>query len=583
MALRKKLTEGWQLTDGILNTFPIGEAEDVLSAAVKARFATDPLIGLNLMKDEWVYNRAWTYSTVFETPTEEDERTYLVFEHLAGKGEVFVNGRRAASFEGGEARVDITAMTASEHNELSVRFQAPGLMLPAGNPMPKLGILGDVWLETGNYITLERVSSRTDGKTMTVEHDITAHTAGKYTFTYTVSLDGALVAREAHTERLPAARVTRTHAVSLAGEGNAAPATGRAYDVRVVVERGGIGCAQAAFEAPVSGKGAPRRVVLFNQQPSESDVKAASSIGADAVCAPSCENGLVDADCLFGVKRVALSGAHFARTACVAPQTLKYEANGEPFWPPRTPLWRLRGGARPNTDEIAALYGAEIAQDGALAARAIRHEQADTLLRYALRARQSGETAVVPWSDRWDSLCGEGVTERGGKARMALYALKAAWTNDVAWPELPEHAAVEPGASLTIPIWAASEKPGEKTVSVSAAVYRADGSCLARTKKTALLDAPRCVDTVEIDVPDDGALIVRCEITGEGGERLSRVDVPVAEKKGASPLCALMATPARLIRTPAGVTNTSTTAALAVGCCLLPGESAPDGEWLNEA
>lgn len=247
MAFKKKLTAGWHLTDGILNTFPIGDQADVLSAVVKARLAPDPLRGMDLMKAEWIYNRSWVYSSYFPTPTEEDERVSLFFESLSGRGEVFVNGCSAGSFEGGEAYVDITALVEGEDNELTVRFQAPGLSMPADNPMPLVGITGPVWLITGNYVTLERVTSRTVGQSVVVDYDITAHTGGKYTFSYIVSLDGQPVNRKTYGERLPAARVTRSHTISLSGGADAPdPATAKApcYDVRVSVERGGIGCAQ---------------------------------------------------------------------------------------------------------------------------------------------------------------------------------------------------------------------------------------------------------------------------------------------------------------------------------------------------
>ena len=578
MALKKKLDDGWYLSDGILNPFPVGEATDVMSAAVKAGYAPDPLKGLNLMKGEWIYNRAWTYSTVFETPPEEDERVFLFFERLTGQGEVFVNGRRAGSFGSGEARVDVTALIACEHNELRLRFQAPGLLLPAENPMPLLGLAGPAWIITGNFVTLERVVSRTDGRMMTVEHDITAHTAGKYTFTYTVSQDGLLINRESYTEQLPAARVIRTHTVSLAGEdAGSAPCC----DVRVVVERSGIGCAQVSFRAPLPGRGAGRRAVLLYKPPTQETMKAVAALGADAVCVSGGEKSIVDADCLFDMKRLPAVSAHFADAACVAPRTLADEARDEPFWPPRTPLWRLRGGVRPDVEALSALYGPDAAQNGDTAALLTRYEQAAALLRYALCARQCGETAVVPWCAPWESLCGEGVTERGGRPRMAYWTLKAAWMPDIAWPELPDRAA-ERGAAIRIPIWAASDRAGGEEVSVDVSVYRMDGSRVAHSTKTARLDVPRCVDTIELDAPDGGALIVRCAVLSENVELLSQLDMPLPIRDGGAPMQALLASSVKLHRTPGGVFNGGGMAALAVGRCLLPGESVSDGEWLNE-
>ncbi len=87
---------------------------------------------------------------------------------------------------------------------------------------------------------------------------------------------------------------------------------------------------------------------------------------------------------------------------------------------------------------------------------------------------------------------------------------------------------------------------------------------------------------MELTAPERGALIVRCEVTGESGERLNRLDVPLAVKGDEAPMQALLALPVRLSRAQGSVTNDGDMAALAVGCSLLPGESAPEGEWVNE-
>ena len=91
MALKRTLTAGWHLSDGILNTFPLGESRDVLTAAAEASFAPNPLRGMNLMAAEWVYNRRWRYESHFDAPTEDDQQVWLLFERLCGAGEVVVN------------------------------------------------------------------------------------------------------------------------------------------------------------------------------------------------------------------------------------------------------------------------------------------------------------------------------------------------------------------------------------------------------------------------------------------------------------------------------------------------------------
>jgi len=585
MAFKKKLTAGWHLSDGILNTFPIGNLTDVMSAVVKAGYAPDPLSGLNLMKGEWIYGRRWEYISHFDTPTEGDERVSLFFERMAGWGEVFVNGQRAGAFESGEAYLDITGLIAGAQNELSVRFQAPGLSLPADNPMPVLGIAGPVWLATGNYITLEHTVSRTVGATAVIEHDITAHTAGKFSFIYTVSQNGALVNRSEFIEKLPAARVTRSHTISLSARPGEAELSGAACDVCVSVERGGIGCAQVRFEAALPGRDGRRAVLVRGGSLSEEAAQSLRELNADGVCFEKESFRRVDGDCVFGLKKLTRADGLFSRNACVAADTLRGEADGESFWPPRTPLWRLRGGAQPDLEELKTLYGDAACADGLLAARLSRYEQAEAVFRQAVRCRQSGKKALFAWNAGWESLCSDALVERGGRRRPAWLALKKAWAHDVAWADLPEHFAAEPGAALEIPVWAMSDRPGGIEASVSVSVYRVDGCRIGQLKETAQVGRPARVGALSVSVPAEPVLIVRSEMTSRDGAVLSKVDALLPVKGEGAPLAGALIGPASLTRTLGRVTNDGDLAALAAGDALLPGERIADdgGEWLNEA
>ena len=582
MALKRKLTAGWYLSDGILNTFPIGDARDALSAAVEAGFAPDPLRGMNLMKAEWVYNRRWTYSSHFDAPLEDDERVWLLFERLCGAGEVWVNGGRAAAFEGGETLAEVTQLIGAGENELTVRFEAPHLRLPSEDPMPLLGMVGNVWLLTGNFLSLERLRSRAKGTALTVDLDLADCRAGRYLFAYTASLDGALWRRWRFEETLEEGSASLTHTLDRLDQGEAGSAEpGRALEIRLDVTHSGVGCAQARFEALAPGGGTPRRTMLVRGGALTPAVaETLLSLGADSVCLEGETARRVDADCVHGLKKIPW-GQAFSCPACAG--DLQSGAEGEAFWPPRAPLWRLRGGQAPDVAALSALYGERVREDGALAARLTRYEQAEAVLRYALACRQSGERAVLPWNAPWESLCSDALTERGGRRRMACDALRRAWRRDAAWADWPVHFAAEPGEELEIALWAATDRPGGVEAVLSACAFGLDGRCLARRRENLRVSAAARVGTMAVTAPKEGVLIVRCALQDGAGETLCRLDRVLAVRGQGAPQEAIFAAAASLKRSRAGVVNEGGVAALAPGECLLPGERAQDaGEWVNE-
>ena len=158
MAFKRRLDVSWTLSDGILDAFPIGGQTDALSAVVEAGHAPDPLIGMNLTACEWVYNRRWTYRCAFETPAEGDERVYLIFDNLCGRGTALVNGQIAGRFKGGEFMLPVSGLIREEGmNALELRFEPMYRALPGDNPMPALGVAGGVWLKTVSGLTLEKI------------------------------------------------------------------------------------------------------------------------------------------------------------------------------------------------------------------------------------------------------------------------------------------------------------------------------------------------------------------------------------------------------------------------------------------
>ena len=628
MALKRALTAGWLLSDGILNTFPIGDPCDALTAVTEAHFAPDPFEGMNLMGAEWVYNRRWRYESHFDAPKEDDERVWLLFERLSGAGKVLVNGRPAGRFTGGEALIEVTEQLVPGENELSVCFEAPGLRLPAENPMPLLGLTGPVSLLTGNGLSLESLTSRPGDGKLAIDLALNVFAAGRYTFAYVASQDGALRRRWRFEEDLADGHVELTHTLSgldepdspqadrhtfayaasqdsalwqrwqleanqkggrkelthtlnrlEKSENEVAVAPNAPLDVCLDITRSGVGCAQARFESRRPGSDEPRRTLLVRGGLTEDLAEALRAVGADSVWPEDDPAVRVKADSLFGLARVS-EGEPFSCPACV--RDLRAEAGDEAFWPPRSPIWRLRGGQAPDIAALSALYGKEAQTDGALAARLSRYEQAEAVLHYALDCRARGERAIVPWNAAWESLSSDAVTERGGRRRMACDALRRAWSQDAVWADWPAHETVEPGAALEIALWAATDKKDGLTVRLEASAWSMDGRCLARKEETVNVRQARRVGALSLTAPEDGVVIVRCALRGGVGRILCRLDRVLPVKGEGAPLKALIASPAALTLRGKAVVNAGQVAALAVGECLLPGEQTDTAEeWVN--
>jgi len=86
MAFYRKLTEGWQLDDGILTQSVLAEPCGVYEALREAGRLSDASVGMNALSCEWIAAREWTYSLMLEMPEEDDERILLELPRVSGRG-----------------------------------------------------------------------------------------------------------------------------------------------------------------------------------------------------------------------------------------------------------------------------------------------------------------------------------------------------------------------------------------------------------------------------------------------------------------------------------------------------------------
>ena len=140
---------------------------------------------------------------------------------------------------------------------------------------------------------------------------------------YTVSREGALIARTQVQERLPAARRQIAHEFDMGS------ADGESVEVLLTIERGGVGCdAMRAWVLPYSGE-TPLRLVEGPCHPA-----TLARLGAQAAV------GRFSAREKSKLARAGVAAllpeereAGFARVAMAAPEECLRHAEGHPFWP----------------------------------------------------------------------------------------------------------------------------------------------------------------------------------------------------------------------------------------------------------
>ena len=564
-----KRLEGWTLTCGVWPPFPMPALKDIESALREQGILRREPVGLDPVYERWVEAQEWTYALDFDCP-DEDERASLRFEMLSYKGWIRLNGGHALTeFDSGELTVDITKDVLPEKNRLEVTFYPEG-----AHPR---GILGPVWLRTTNYVELKRVRAAASEGVIKVASDLVAHTAGRFLFKYQVSLDGEMVLTSEVFERLRAAEAHVEHALKLPSpvkwDGE------QYYTVRLSVERSGVACdsvlLNAAMDAP-----APRRVVgVPTEKLRDRDlIRALRNMGAEAVCETVRGNVQLPFDLLpDGLLLTDVSGwlneyECDDLLALPEPRALERLAGGEKYWPPGTPVWRATGSPCPSQRDAEVFYGANALGDAARYARLSRFAQAEAVRALALNARRAGGAFAVWAAEDRPTLASISLIEHSGKARPAYGALKKAWGACAAF-EFPEPFE----ASLPLKVWLYPNGVMRRPVTVTASLYRLDGSLIASTSFTAMSGEPTFVGELRATLPEEGVIVARTELTD--GDKTIRTDQTVClTKPGAPKRGALLNPPRAEMRFVNGeLSCVSTTAALGVFAggfygALLPGE-----------
>ncbi|RYG62536.1 beta-mannosidase, partial [bacterium] len=154
----------------------------VFTSYVEAGLEKDPNFGDNIYKvDKAKYEKEFWYRTAFKIPKTNSEKTWLNFEGINRKGEVYFNGQSLGKLDGfmQRGKFEISKLVRpNAENVLAVLVDYPKLPIPnLASPtyisssgwdwMPHVpgllsGITDDVYLTTSNQVTLTDPWVRTD-------------------------------------------------------------------------------------------------------------------------------------------------------------------------------------------------------------------------------------------------------------------------------------------------------------------------------------------------------------------------------------------------------------------------------------
>ncbi len=567
MAMTRRLGDGWTLTDGIMDPFLLSRPMEVTQALQIQGVLQGAVGGSELRMQEWTRLRTFTYACKFDAPEEDDELASLHFPLLAGNGWIKLNGHICWRFEGTGVHFPIPGNMKERDNLLEVSFE------PDPDGLPR-GIIGDVFLRTGNYLYLNSARFSGHGQTIQCQLRVSAFTSGKYVFKYTIALDDNLPVNIEFVERLRALseRTEIHHELHVPGATLWDPSNpdDTSYTLKLSIERMGVGCEQVVAHVAMLPDGyAPTRFVSLHPallQPGDVRERVLTNLrelGAEAVViaeAPTepaqwkrqliCDGHEFIPDpqlflenlLPYGLLALDETDAEALPVSyALAPlDTLQRLGADWAIWPMDRPLYRWFGIPPMDKDAYEARFGVNATGDAGRCSRMSRMLQAERLYRAACEARLSGtkmrlahpiECAPAPASDA--------LIEADMTQRPACQAIEAAWAQQCAYARLPESMAAPHGCALDIPVFLMSDAP-TRPLCVTASVFGQDEKSKLASQT---FESAACgeVGRIQFTMPNETqAMTVRCEIQSGGALLWRRDSVLCAHALGEPPMAAMM-------------------------------------------
>ncbi len=533
MAQTGTLGEGWTLRDdrggrSVFGPLMIGAIKGVWEALADQGLINPEPVGLEALRDEWVYTRDWVYETSFDW-SGADERLTILCQRVCGLKDLQLNGRRYET-KADALDLDLTEALQEGENRLEIRVQGTD---------PGLGISAPVRLRRGNYMNLLSFACVVLPQGIRVDTKIEVFTQGCYAFCYGVMLDETSFEPLRVEERLRPGIQSTSHTVELPETipyDRARPEES-CYALRLSIEKHGVGC-QVICGDCARRENEPRRIAYIDpdigEEQTQREMELARELGADGL-----DRGGREISLLGGF--LPARGEPLRCPAFATAEEMKALAGDEPFWPPSTRgVWALTDGEVPDREQYEGLFGPEAFREPEKAARITRFWQAQCLRREALEAALAVRPCCVMLS-RGRQLADSALVDASGALRPAYHALQQAWRPIALYARLPEDLRFSPGSTAKVPLFLVARDVGPRVLTLQADCLDLAGGRIAGVSLPCVTGGTDSAGELACPLPQGEALyVLQLRALDEKGGELARGEYLLAASEREHPLAQLL-------------------------------------------
>lgn len=575
-----RLSEGWSLTDGIVQPVALAEPKGVVRALAEAGTLVEPEKGLNSLACEWVSARRWTYGLTFSRP-EGDRMRAFYLENLCGEGCVRLNGRKLAEFCDQDLWVECTDELLAGENRLEVVFEARLRTMPGWDALPEIGLCGGAFLHETEDARIERLEVEARENALHAVCRLTRRRGADFRLRLRLAAEERTLAEREVPVSLKEKHTLAACDLPLAGAPGWSEREADEGVLTVTAEllRGGTLCDGASLETVRPVRPITRAVQVDAYRPDAQAALLMERLGAQACVPLRGKPGRTAGGMAGSLPRAAYENS--APGSSMQREELMKALCGEAeCWPPEeATVWRLRAKVSDQpSDEVC---GAPFET----ACRFQRAMQAENLRALAEEKRLKDEMLQVRLDDADWKTASRALIDQDGVPRSAYWALCQAWA--------AEHVLLRRKAEGVYEAYLLSDGTRRDVVRVCVSAWEAGGELVSQREFVALSEGNRLLGEVHAPFPEGRELLLlRTVLRDSRGEVIETCDrLAFASDDEEVRLRLLTQNPCEPEETEEGLKNASGTACLCLRAgeaygFLLPGELREgarlrDAEWIN--
>lgn len=203
--MRCSLKEGWTLSGAGFTVSDLQLPVSIPRALSDAGIIEKSDIGLDALRSEWIFRRRWTLTRCVSVQECTQERLILSLGELTGRGEIYINGRHAADFDG-PCEIEATDCLESGQCRIAVRF-APG----QGEACEPFGMGEGAQLRGVSSVRLMTARVQAGDTALRAFIEAEAYVPGTYVFRYAFEQAGRALGSTAFECRLSPGRTQLEH------------------------------------------------------------------------------------------------------------------------------------------------------------------------------------------------------------------------------------------------------------------------------------------------------------------------------------------------------------------------------------